>query len=467
MSVSCWRRVIVISTLGGCVATGCSRSPLTGKVDAGDAAVVDVGPTADAMDARDVPESGAPLGSIEASDVLVRASGNIVIAGVLRGSVDLGKGVLTSAGEGDLLLAELGPSGAVIWNRRFGDARNQGGGLLAAASQGPSGEILLAVGFTGSLDLGGGVLTSAGAADVCVARFDAEGNHLSSRRSGDAEQQFPTAVAVDGAGATWVTAHSGTGPPNEGSEISKLGGSGELIWTKRWQGAAARALALDARGGARIAGDFRGTVDLGGGALASAGMEDVFVVELTAGGDQVWSKRFGGALSDHAQGVSVDPGGNLFLTGAFNDVIDFGGMPLVSVRAPDRFAPSLDMFVAALDASGAHLWSRSFGDASTEQHGLDIGAGGAGTVAVIGAGSAIDFGTGPLATGGGDGFVVRFDGNGRVLWSRQLPAPAERVRVTPSGAVLVAGAFPAGTDLGAPARTLIGGANVFLIEYAP
>jgi hypothetical protein len=157
----------------------------------------------------------------------VDASGNLVIAGRFEGSIDLGEGPLASAGGRDIFVAKLDTNGALLWGARFGGPADDNVRDIAVD---PSGAVTLTGGFESTIDFGGGALATAGASDTFVARLDAGGNHLWSRSFGDAEFQAGTAVS---------------------------------------QGAASRVA---------IAGDFRSTIDLGGGPLTSAGLEDIFLV---------------------------------------------------------------------------------------------------------------------------------------------------------------------------------------------
>jgi hypothetical protein len=62
-----------------------------------------------------------------------------------------------------------------------------------------AGNVLLTGDFDGTVDFGGGPLTSAGSDDIFVAKLDAQGNHLWSKRFGDSYYQQADAVTVDGA----------------------------------------------------------------------------------------------------------------------------------------------------------------------------------------------------------------------------------------------------------------------------
>lgn len=106
--------------------------------------------------------------------------------------------------------------------------------------------------------------------------------------------------------------------------------------------------AADAAGNVYLAGEFRGTVDFGGGPLTAAGgTNDIFVVSLEPSGAYRWSRRAGGGGVDRATGIAAAADGTLAVTGSFHGGGDFGGGPLM-------YAGAEDIFVASFQANGAH-----------------------------------------------------------------------------------------------------------------
>lgn len=472
LTLKTWGPMLAIGVV---MAGGCDRAATVLHVDAGTVSdtsgAADSGPSVDGpgddagagTDAvRDV-DAGVPRGSLAGAAVAARSNGNVVVAGFLTGSVDLGRGLLTSGDGSDLVVAEFDQAGGVTWNRRYGGAGDAGNALVALDATGAT---FVTTAFTGSLDLGAGALASAGMSDVAVARLDGTGATTWSRRFGDAGAQFPIALASDGAGGALLVTHFGTSMPNEGTSLIKMSPAGEPAWTKDWADVEIRALAPTASGGTLIAGWFWRTVDFGGGARTSAGLEDIFVVELDAAGAWVRDLGFGGSGSDRALGMAVDPGGDVFLTGAFDDTLALGGPALVSTRDPAQFAPSLDLFVAELRSGGTHVWSRRFGDATSDQQGTSIAADALGRAVVAGrAGGAIDLGMGAPGMTPGPAFVALFDAAGQARWQKQLPAPSAMVQTTPAGTLLLVGSFAADTTFDLPrGRTLLAGQEAFLVE---
>jgi hypothetical protein len=217
-----------------------------------------------------------------------------------------------------------------------------------------SGNVVLTGAFMGSANFGGGALVSAGQEDGFVVKLNSAGNHVWSRRFGGTDFDRGHDVAVDGAGNVVV------------------------------------------------AGQFTGTVDFGAGARRSTGFFDSFVMKLAAAnGGHLWSTNFSSSWDDVADGVAVDGAGDVVVTGYFQETINLGGGALQSAGQSDVYAVKLG------GATGAHRWSRRYGDGEN-QFGYGVAASSNGTVLLTGLfGGSADFGTGALrSTGSGDVFLT-------------------------------------------------------------
>jgi hypothetical protein len=103
------------------------------------------------------------LGADTGYGVAVDPSGNVVIAGEFRGTVDFGRGPITGPGNQDIFVAKYSPVGAPLWARAFGGDDNDG--ARAAAVDG-AGNVLVTGIFAGEAFLGSDLVTSAGSTDV-------------------------------------------------------------------------------------------------------------------------------------------------------------------------------------------------------------------------------------------------------------------------------------------------------------
>jgi hypothetical protein len=343
--------------------------------------------------------------------VAVDASGNVIVAGGFEGSVNFGGGTLTSAGWDDVFVAKLGSDGAHVWSKRFGDGDIQTADAVAVDA---SGNVIITGILRGTVNFGGGALTSAGINDVFVAKFTSSGAHVWSKRFGDSNNQFSTAIAAsDGsvivAGNFQGTINFGGGALTSAGDydgfIAKFGSDGAHQWSKRFGDASSQYVAgtaADESGNVTITGGFNGTVNFGGGALTSAGSYDIFVAKFMSDGTHLWSKCFGDASYQQGYAVAADASGNVIVTGYLAGTADFGGGALAS-------AGGNDIFIAKFGSDGAHLWSKRFGDAN-EQRAETVAADAASNVIVAGGfDGTVDFGGGALTSAGADDiFIAKF-----------------------------------------------------------
>lgn len=253
-------------------------------------------------------------------------------------------------------------------------------------------------------------------------------------------------IAVDGMGNIYTTGHfsatvdfdPGPGIHNLTSVgeydtfITKLDSGGNFVWSKSIGGPLheeGKSITVDSAGNVYSTGYFNATVDFDPGAgvynLTSAGGLDVYIVKLDSGGNFVWSKSFGGADSDFALSIALDPSGvgNIYTTGVFNDTVDFnpdsGVFNLFS-------SGSYDMFLSKLDASGNFLYAKTIGGISMD-HAYSIALDTSGNVYITGLYAAtVDFDPDSLGSfiltsaGSFDIFILKMDASGNFVWAKSL-----------------------------------------------
>lgn len=191
------------------------------------------------------------------------------------------------------------------------------------------------------------------------------------------------------------------------------------------------------------------------GALIATGLGDdetPFLVKFDAAGAHQWSKTFSEGTEFDAITVA---GARVVATGHFRDSVNFGGGALVG--------PGYELFVARMDGSGNHLWSRAFARAFADEMGQGgaipdsaVAVGPDGSVYVTGSFTGtVDFGGGPLtAFGGTDAFVVKLDGEGNHVWSRRYGGSSEGFftdagrSIAVAASVVVSGLYTGPVDFG-------------------
>lgn len=409
-----------------------------------------------------------------ASSVVADASGNVYVTGNFSGTVNFGGGNLASAGSWDIFLAKYDAAGAHQWSKRFGAGADDVGYVVTADG---SGNVIVTGRFAGNVNFGGGNLPSAGGYDIFVAKYDASGTHQWSQRFGAGGDDAGFSVDVDGSGNVVVTGFfngtvnfGGANLPSAGSEdifVAKYDASGAHLWSQRFGSTGldqGEEVAVDPLGNVVVSGPFNGTVNFGGSNLTSGGGIDIFLAKYDASGVHVWSKSFGAGGTDYPGRMGVDGAGNVAMTGAFSNTVDFGGGGLVS-------AGGRDIFIARYDASGAHLWSQGFGT-PTNDAGKRIAVDAAGNMVVTGNfdNGTVNFGGSNLTSlGGSEIFLVRFKADGTHQWSYSFGGTNSDegygVAMGPAQALFLTGYFAGTANFGGSNHSSAGHLDIYLAKY--
>jgi len=155
----------------------------------------------------------------------------------------------------------------------------------------------------------------------------------------------------------------------------------------------------------------------------NSGMGDAYVTELNGNGSSLLFSTFlGGSFSDGANGVFVDPSGDIYVTGETSSA----NFP-VTAGAFDQFANGyVDVFVAKLNASGDALLYSTYLGGAVGEWGESIAVDSAGDAYVTGFSTSLNFPTTPGAYstanyGGSDIFVTKLDqAGGSLVYSTYL-----------------------------------------------
>ncbi len=151
--------------------------------------------------------------------------------------------------------------------------------------------------------------------------------------------------------------------------VLKLDVNGNFVWARQFGGSrtgiisvpgeTGHDITIDPFGDILVAGLFGDTMDFDPGPgtfelIANPGLGDAFVLKLDTAGDFIWAKAVGGAGLDRAFAVSTDVEGNVFVTGRFQQTVDFDpGSGSFALTA----ASSMDLFTLKLDVAGNFAWA--------------------------------------------------------------------------------------------------------------
>ncbi len=197
--------------------------------------------------------------------------------------------------------------------------------------------------------------------------------------------------------------------------------------------------------------------------------EGTLVIDPTV----AWATYFGGAKTEKVNGVACDAAGNVYIVGETNSTADIA----TSATGYQILNGGLkDAFLAKYNTTGQLLWATYFGG-SNDDIAHSVACDPDGNVYIAGqtrgnmsinGGHQVSFGGGPS-----DAFLVKFDGDGQLLWSSyyggSLIDYGFGVACDADGNVYLTGQTQSSDDIAFGAdiyqSTLPGGNDAFLVKF--
>lgn len=350
-----------------------------------------------------------------------------------------------------------------------------------------SGNVYVVGGFASdSLVIGNNILIndSAPLADMYLAKLDANGNVLWTKRAGGTGHEFWTSVTLDNSGNVCVagafTSQAlvvGTTTLNGSGfysiAVAKYSTGGNLIWAQGAGGSSgsefASSITADAFGNIFVTGGFSDTLIFGPYTVTGS----MYIVKYDNGGNVIWAKNAVGGADGKV--VTSDASGNIYVAGVFNgDSIIFGS----SVLYNDSADP-MDLFLVKYTANGNVLWARSADGGSAAPDFINVLAitlDASGNVYIAGAflGETISFGPYVLTNDSSatyDAFIAKYDSSGNMRWAKSMGGSEHDgiASLAPdgAGAILMSGYF-ASSAISFDAETLtnvgVGTEDIFMVK---
>jgi hypothetical protein len=320
---------------------------------------------------------------------------------------------------------------------------------------------------------------------VMGALFGTPGAALWARQLGSTGSERGYSIAVDRDDNLIAVGHfSETVTPIAGTELRSAGGTdvyvvklanstGQVVWARRFGGTmydGGLAVAVDGSNNVYVTGQFQGVVDFGNGPLQSTGpIGDVFVLMLNPNGDLGWARKISGTNSIAPRVIA-----------ATDTSVVVAGFYTSSMTVDTRIFMSagvFDIFVVQMSApTGVTSWAKSFGGTFSDvANGVAIDSND--NVVLTGSfGRTVDFGGGPLTTGGDtlNAFLLKLAGsNGAHLFSKQFGGPGNdrgnAIAVDPMNNILVVGDFRETASFGCVEGVTASQNNrsdIFLVKYS-
>ena len=360
----------------------------------------------------------------DVAGVAIDSSDNIYITGTSQGANVFGKNA-TSGTTDDIFVAKLNSSGVVQWVYAAGGTGRDRGRKIALDS---SGNIYVTGYYQSTVDFGGGNVTSNGNWDAFLLKLNSSGTFQWVKSYGSNFNDLGRDVAIDSNDNIYMLGNyrgtvdfgggDETGNINADIFLVKFNSSGVFQWVYT-AGADSfedsRALALDSSDNPYITGSFQNTVNFGGGNITAANIDDLFILKLNSSGayQNIYTSNI--FTTQKGKGLAVDSSGNIYATGTFSGTVDFGGGNITT--------SGYDIYLLKLNSSFAFQWVKRFAvdnGAAGQALGLAVTVDEDGNVYSVGqiAGS-VDLGGGTQNFGGqNDAYIVKHDSSGSFQWSK-------------------------------------------------
>lgn len=291
------------------------------------------------------------------------------------------------------------------------------------------------------------------AEDIFVNKLDASGNLVWSKSITGGKYKRANKVVTDASGNIYITGgFCGTTDFDPSSAVfnltaastlvhdvfvMKLNADGTFGWAVMLKNGPigtgiddAKSIKVDASGNVYIVGEFRGKIDFdpsttGTNIIDATPGANAFILKLDNSGNYVKVVNIENpttSISDISGiGLGVDASGNMYISGLFNNVVDFDPSAAEANITAVATSGNMDVFLAKYDASGNYVWAKSISGTDIKKLGSMV-ADNAGNTYLTGSfRGACSFGTSSLtAAEYADIFVAKYDASGTNVWAKQF-----------------------------------------------
>lgn len=351
--------------------------------------------------------------------------GNTYIAGGFTDTLKVGNLEFVSRGAYDIYLLKYNTNGVLVWAKQAGGTDSD---EAYALSLDKSGNIYVTGYFSGTANFSSIQVISNGDRDFFIAKYDKTGKPVWVKQGGGTSEDYGNAIATDVTGNIFITGIF-RGKMNIGDikynskgdkdiYLIKYNSNGDILWSTTGGGSLAdetTSIVTDGKGNCYIAGDFEGLAEFNKKMIESIGKKDVFLAKYDSDGHIQWLNRGGSATGDeHLSSIATDNSDNLYVTGYFSGLANFGALEL-------KNKGSYDIFLVKYSTDGREVWAKQTGGKGDE-HARALKLDKEGNIYVVGEFN-VDFTFGEnniKQLGDWDIFILKYSNSGDMLSGLQI-----------------------------------------------
>lgn len=326
---------------------------------------------------------------------------------------------------------------------------------------------------------------TANVADIFIIKLDKNGKALWAFSAGDKGDDHATSCVTDKNGNIYIVGWFESknlklgkitlvNKTEKGSDmfLAKFSAKGECIWAKNAGGEGGNgdysSIALDNNNNVIISGIVGTVIDFGNGILFKHEKAGAYVAKYSNDGALIWAKSPVG--TGEAQGLGVDPNGNIFIGGFFSTAMSFEN---ISLQANSK--ESGDAYIAKYSPEGNVIWARNFGGEEQEIASCESDKNGNAYLGGLFFSKTIKTEVSTLTNNGFiNAFITKYDADGKLLWTKSAggnngeePATATReFFVDDKGNIYCTGSnWSTFNFAGKQLKNVAGSEDIFLLKY--
>ena len=337
------------------------------------------------------------IGDEKGLSLAIDSKENIFVTGCFSASFKYDSLNITNKGLWDIFIVKYDSTGNLRWVKTAGGKGDDYGQGICVDTKD---NIYVAGSFSCQLiTLSDRTLSNssdkAGSFDMCLLKYNNEGNLLWAKNAGGKTDDGGMSIAADIHDNIYVAGYfesaaltfgfniikndySGRGTID--AYLVKYDSDGNAQWAKSFGSRyddGALSVCTDKDGNVFISGNFENEIMADTTALISHGISDIFIIKYNSSGSVVWAKNFGDINEESGLSLCSDKNGNIYMTGFFNsEEISFGTIKFTLKNKSD-------IYLVKFDPAGNIKWAKHSGG-SADEAGLGICSDGNGNIVMTG-----------------------------------------------------------------------------------